>query len=45
MNLTGQVIDHLIVINGLYRKDLAKVLNINSGTRTKVLRDEKSIAS
>jgi plasmid maintenance system antidote protein VapI len=40
----GQAIDYLIVQNELYRKDVAEVMKINSGTLTKVIRDEKELS-
>jgi len=40
----GQAIDFLLVQNELYRKDLAEVMNINSGNLTKIIRDEKELS-
>lgn len=40
----GQAVDYLIIQNELYRKDVAEVMNINSGTLTKIIRDEKELS-
>lgn len=40
----GQAIDYLIIQNELYRKDVAEAMNINSGTLTKIIRDEKELS-
>lgn len=40
----GQAIDYLIIQNEFYRKDVAEVMNINGGTLTKIIRDEKELS-
>jgi plasmid maintenance system antidote protein VapI len=40
----GQAIDFLLVQQELYRKDVAEVMKINSGTLTKIIRDEKELS-
>lgn len=40
----GQAIDYLIIQNEFYRKDVAEAMKINSGTLTKIIRDEKELS-
>jgi plasmid maintenance system antidote protein VapI len=40
----GQAIDYLIIQHELYRKDIAEVMKINSGTLTRIIRDEKELS-
>lgn len=40
----GQAIDFLIIQNEFYWKDVAEAMNINSGTLTKIIRNEKELS-